>query len=259
MKKLIIVFLFSIKIGFPADVYTEEMEEGSAANNIGVKNSIADERDPDQGLFHREISEKQKDIPYCMRSVYYRDIIGVLAATTTSFIPKFFGGVSAIYLSKIMLDTLSIAQSKISKSFFQNTTIENFREAGLIIDFSHMEPIYRGENITEYVTYPYENKEPSFLSQETALWGLVFGGVYSILSSVADLCMAGYNTHAILSDCTFESMVNKAIEHRKDIGKTITEDNVNDFLYYAVGEYIDMYQKRGTFNEKIFIALLKKY
>ena len=229
--------------------------ENLEAQTVQVQNPIGQEEEPDQITLR--IQKKIESMPYCMRSIFFHDLCGLASATTSSFVPKFLGGISICCLSSWMLKT-TIAQSKLSKSFFHNTTIEDLISSGLIINFSQMNPATHTINITEYVTNPYEEIFPSLTSYYTATLGFISGS-YSIFSSFIDLFTAGYD----ITSCRrrgFMDIIEEVIEDRGTmIGKDININNIDAFLDYAVGEYMDMYQKRGIFNETRFISLLKRY
>ena len=101
-----------------------------------------------------------------------------------------------------------------------------------------------------YLAYESENPIPKAFGYIT--------GLYSLGSSFIDLFTAGYC--AKFSKKEFKDIIHEVIDYRSTItAKEISIDNIDNFLDYAIGEYIDMYQKRGIFNEKRFISLLKRY
>jgi|GEM_PF-5682706 len=199
------------------------------------------------------------DISLYMRSVFLHDFFGVVAGTTTSALPKILAGISSICISEVMANTKTITQSSSPIFLSQNSSVADLLNIGSTLDFSQMR-LLSDFNITtnttthRYEAFPYKSGV-SLLYQKTALLGYGVGGL-SILSGVFDLLTAGYNIFSCTYHWseTFSSMVEESVRNRD----TQIAD-VDLFLDHAVGEYIDMYQKRGMFNRKRFITMLKRY
>jgi hypothetical protein len=171
-------------------------------------------------------------------------------------------GATLLYINSIQLKTESITQDKMSKIIFGNETVQDLIDRGLFINFVQLSIMDIANNSTIYATHPYSKTSVSSFNKTVNGLGII-SGLYLIVSGFADLKMAGYSIYrGKKSDQDLNSIIMNAIEYRRKLGdnkKEITELNIVDFVDYAIGEYLDMYQKRGKFNSIRLLAQLKKW
>jgi hypothetical protein len=105
--------------------------------------------------------------------------------------------------------------------------------------------------------------------------GWNFPGALAFLSGVADFAMSDYSLAGVkhlLTDfnktfaglwrgsrTSFKEMVLDAYNSRDPERGTITEDRLDHFVDFALGEYKDLYSKRGLFNKEKFKESLVRY
>ena len=93
----------------------------------------------------------------------------------------------------------------------------------------------------------------SYYTKLSARWGYWLG-FSSIITGIGDIFTFGG-----FSNESFISLVNESIKYHKDKSADFNIDKTNKFLDFAVGEYIDIYQRRGAFNKIKFKNLLLQY
>lgn len=80
---------------------------------------------------------------------------------------------------------------------------------------------------------------------------LVLSGVSDLLSSIDPIFFGG--------EILFRKYTIESLKERKGIGKSLEITELDIFLRFAHGEFVDLYHKRGIFNKAKFIASLVKY
>jgi hypothetical protein len=186
-----------------------------------------------------------------MRNLLCRDSLGFVSGVTSSSLLKIAAGLSSVCISALLLNSETMQKSSAPSTFSGNMTFSDLMALGLTIDFSQV-------NSTDFSTYHYHSTKSSPAVTAAAWGGIVMGG-FSILSGLADLVTSGYM--ACRSGDNFEEMVREAFKRRIEMKRPLkpSDFNMDLFADFAVGEYIDLYHKRGPFNESKFIAALVRY
>lgn len=82
---------------------------------------------------------------------------------------------------------------------------------------------------------------------------LIFVGALTVVSGFIDY-YASYNIPG-----SFKKMTIEGFNFRIKNNKSIKNKDLDIFLTYAYGEFMDLYQKRGSFNREKFVSGLLKW
>lgn len=204
MFKLLISFIFFLSYTLiSVHVSLASNDENVNINPLQVGSDVSDNTDPESCIgkdITKHIEEKIQELPWGMKSIIWRDRIGILSGTTSTGLLKCLTGISSLCARNI------------------------FKPYGLL----H----------TQFDV------------------AMVSFATISISTGIVDLLMSGYPNYKI--DTDLKDILRNRI-HNINLKTPIDESNIDDFLKYAMGEYIDTYQKRGIFNRDKFIVSLNKY
>lgn len=194
-----------------------------------------------------------------------RFALGAIAGTTTGGGAKILGGITLFLSSLSNLDnpiSYSACQSGAIVTINATTSWEEMVARQYIIDFSNTRNYSTAVNTSNHSVWFLDasricSKQSIPTLQASYIIGII-SGVVLVASGIFDLILA-VNPFAFNGGSLFEKYIVQAFQIREKNKKGILKNQINDFLRFADGEFVDLYQKRGSFNAAKFVSALVKW